>query len=65
MSFSRMARTLSGSLASTISMIACLKKGSDCSLALPSRASSPSLVEITTPVTRWSSTRASAAMVWR
>jgi len=32
---------------------------------LPSRASSPSLVEITTPVTRWSSTRASAAMVWR
>ena len=54
MSFSRVARTRSGSLASTISMIACLKKGSSCSLAFSSRASRPSLRAIWARSTSWS-----------
>ena len=54
MSFSRMARTLSGSLASTMSMMAILKKGSSCSLALPSRASRPFLRAVWAKSTSWS-----------
>ena len=54
MSFSKMPRTLSWSLASTMSMMACLKKGSVCSLAFSSRDKRPFLRAIWASSTSWS-----------